>query len=615
MGDILFIAPFPSMAATAQTVVAQLGLNIPVLVGNNKQALVLASRFPASTIIISRGGTASDLKQLPNRTVVEITASVSDLMSTIHRLAGNGFAKIGVVTRANIVDEAVSDFQFSDTRIYMRPCQTDEEMGPVIEELARLGVRAIIGCKMATVEAEKQGLVTVFLESGPVSIRKAMNEAAKILKAQEMESIRAAQLNAIIDNISEGIIVVTANNQVSFCNRLAQKIFAHDHGSVRYKDIRGMLKYRKEEHVAEVNGTKLLVRVIPLYANNADNGGVITFHEVSSIEDSERKIRLSSYRKGLYAKKNFADLIYCSEVIRSVVDKAGKFAKANSNILIYGETGTGKEILAQSIHNYSMKKNGPFVSVNCASIPPSLMESELFGYVEGAFTGARKGGKRGLFEMAHGGTIFLDEVGELPLDIQSRLLRVLQEKEIMRIGDDRIIPVNARVICATNKDLFTLVKEGKFRQDLYYRISVLKLRLPPLRERRDDIPLLLNFYLRQYSLEQGKNMTIHPRAMKTLTEYSWPGNIRELRNIAEVLAFYDEEVISDTHVTEVLTDRFEQARTSQNIILDPHKTLKEMENDIIRQMLTWYSTDEVCLKLGLSRTSLWRKTKNVSKSK
>jgi transcriptional regulator with PAS, ATPase and Fis domain len=239
-------------------------------------------------------------------------------------------------------------------------------------------------------------------------------------------------------------------------------------------------------------------------------------------------------------------------------------------------------------------------------LPPNLIESELFGYAEGAFTGARKSGKRGLFELAHKGTIFLDEIGEMPLDVQSRLLRVLQEREIMRIGDDKIMPLDIRVICATNKDLLNLSQTGKFRFDLYYRINVLKLQLPSLKKRREDILPIFYHYLKKYHTDQRNIPQLDAKSEKLLLDYSWPGNIRELKNIAEVLAFENGN-IDAAQVAEILAPGAEVQQ--EGIYVSPDCSLKEIEREIIRHLLKAYTAEEVCAKMGISRVTLWRKTK------
>ena len=303
--------------------------------------------------------------------------------------------------------------------------------------------------------------------------------------------------------------------------------------------------------------------------------------------------------------------------MKDILNRAEKFAKTDSNVLIYGPTGSGKEGLAQSIHNASDRANYPFVSVNCASLPADLIESELFGYVDGAFTGARKSGKPGLFEMAHKGTIFLDEIGDLPLDMQGRLLRVLQEKEVMRIGDDKIIPLNIRVICATNRNLRQLVKEEKFRQDLYYRINVLRVTLPGLQDRKEDIWPLLELYYAYFKKHDG-DLGVTKKAKDILMRYTWPGNIRELKNVAEVLAFED-QMITEEMVRLLLEDDInavpDQGDLQDQLILQAGLSFKEYEKSILKELLSHKSQTEVCNQLGISRVTLWRKLNGVSEKK
>ena len=292
--------------------------------------------------------------------------------------------------------------------------------------------------------------------------------------------------------------------------------------------------------------------------------------------------------------------------MKEVIARAEKFARTNANVLILGETGTGKEGMAQSIHNASHRAKKPFVSVNCASIPPTLIESELFGYVEGAFTGARRAGKKGLFELADGGTIFLDEIAELPLDIQGRLLRVLQEREIMRVGDDKIVALDIRMICATNKDLGALVAENKFREDLYYRVNVLKVQLPPLRERREDILPLLRHYFAHYAPQENFDRFIGRSVRERLLAYTWPGNIRELRNIAEVFACLGDAAPDTAQLDELLGAR-RMGSQRDRLEIPLGLSLKEVEQALIERMLEIYTPDETCAKLGISRVTLWRR--------
>ena len=261
---------------------------------------------------------------------------------------------------------------------------------------------------------------------------------------------------------------------------------------------------------------------------------IYTFREAAQIQKLEQKVRIKLYEKGYVAKHSFEDIWGDNQQIRAAKKMASIFAGTEETILITGESGTGKELFAQAIHSNSGRSDGPFVAMNFAAIPEGLVESELFGYEEGAFTGARKGGKQGIFELAHGGTLLLDEIGDAPLNIQARLLRVLEEREIMRLGGARMIPVDVRVIAATNQNLLDYIKRKLFRGDLFYRLSVLTLEIPPLREFKEEIPLFLQkLLLTKYDIMRG----IKPEVLAFLMKYDWPGNMRELRNVADYMHY------------------------------------------------------------------------------
>ncbi len=359
---------------------------------------------------------------------------------------------------------------------------------------------------------------------------------------------------------------------------------------------------------------------MPIILRDENIGTVLTFQNVQNIQEMEGKIRKKIFNRGHVAKHNFEDIIGNSRKINDVKYIAKRFSKVDSNILIEGETGTGKELFAQSIHNYSSRSSGPFVAVNCAALPESLLESELFGYAEGAFTGAARGGKLGLFELAHKGTIFLDEISEISPKLQGRLLRVIQEKEIMRLGHDRIIPVDIRVISATNKDLHTMVKLGEFREDLYYRLDILKVKLPPLRERKEDIIEILEHFLHTYSLQNkmGK-ITLSNKARDILTCYGWPGNIRELKNVCERLVVLNlGHEVSENDVRLVLPNRNDSEGISRfgeekDIGLKYAEQVKELEREKIKEVLEEVGHNKVKAAevLCVSRTTLWRRMKEL----
>jgi transcriptional regulator with PAS, ATPase and Fis domain len=276
-------------------------------------------------------------------------------------------------------------------------------------------------------------------------------------------------------------------------------------------------------------------------------------------------------------------------------------------VLLLGESGTGKDILAQAIHNASPRRDGPYVAINCAAIPRDLIASELFGYAEGAFTGSRRGGSQGKFEMADGGTIFLDEIAETPLEIQAVLLRVIEDKSVVRIGSNQIRTVDVRIICATNKDLIEEVGRGNFRKDLYYRLNVFNIHLPPVRERKDDIPLLVDAFVKKCASALGKTITgVDEKAMEIFLRYSWPGNVRELQNVVERMVNYasSERLTSSLIPPEIAgIDRSSHRHVD---LVSPEET----EKNLIRHMLALkFSKVRIAEELNISRATLFRKMK------
>lgn len=615
MSSILLVAPFEEMAQKANAIIKRRKLDIDVRIASNEEAVAIAKDMANKTILISRGGTANDLKALPERTVVEIKTTFSEIMSQLEQVLAAGYTDIGIVTNNNIIDNAVQDFTFQGTQIHIRPCSDHEEIRNTVKQLCREGVQFMIGCHQAVLQAQELQVAHEYIHSGEIAIERAVDEALRMEGVRNLSTFQMKRLQAVIDNTREGIVIFEKNHPVFF-NTIAQDILSRERKLNWHAVLTAQPIDDDKERIVQIGATSVFLKHILLKTNDIVND-VFVFQTVSDIEKQERKIRISSRQKGLYAKTHFDDIFTKSPNMKKLLVRAEKFAKTNSNVLIYGATGTGKEGLAQSIHNASSRASYPFVSINCASLPADLIESELFGYVDGAFTGARKSGKPGLFEMAHKGTIFLDEIGDLPLDMQGRLLRVLQEKEVMRIGDDRIIPLDIRVICATNRNLKQLVREEKFRQDLYYRINVLRITLPSLCERRDDIWPLLELYVR-YFKKNDSPLQATERAKERLIQYAWPGNVRELKNIAEVLAFED-ECISEKLVREILEDDGEAVSSQRDggdeIVLSADLSFKEYERNLIQTLLQYKSQNEVCSQLGISRVTLWRKLNGVSEKK
>lgn len=368
----------------------------------------------------------------------------------------------------------------------------------------------------------------------------------------------------------------------------------------------------------QVNGEKMIASRIPIFKDGEIVGafGRVLFRNAKDLRTLYNKMNsieqeLDMYKKTFgkinTARYNVEDIAGSCELMRDLKETVRKVAKTNSNVLILGESGTGKELFAHSIHRASMRKNAPFICVNCGTIPAELIESELFGYEEGSFTGAKKGGKTGLFQAAHKGTIFLDEIGDLPLSMQVKLLRVLQDKEIQRIGSNVREQVDVRIVAATNKSLYKMVQGNTFRSDLYYRLNVVTLHIPALRDRKEDIPLLASVLVQKFA--KRENVTVEgvsKGAMEYLMRYDWPGNVRELENVLERAINFLEggRTIKVEHLPSRITGMEESVQG---------KTLKETMRDSERLaivgalMRCGNSKTKAAKELGISRTTLYEK--------
>lgn len=365
-------------------------------------------------------------------------------------------------------------------------------------------------------------------------------------------------------------------------------------------------------------GKVVLMSSVPLGMKALPTGDHIPATETDAVERVQMQPQ-APHRSAFSAKYTFNDLCGSCQAFNEAVYRAQRVAKSDSSVLILGESGTGKELFAQAIHNASSRRGHPFVSINCAAMPRELISSELFGYVEGAFTGARKNGAPGKIELANKGTLFLDEIGDMPLDLQVHLLKVLEDKAFTRLGDSKSKTVDIRVIAATNQDLNKLVREGTFRLDLYYRLNVFTLELPPLRGRVSDIPQLTRMFIKQCAQRLDKQVSdISPEALGAFMAYSWPGNLRELRNAVESsvnLAMNEEIMLSDipTAILRATGIQPENAASNSLLLTELNSAGKRAETEMILELMERYNGNKsmVAEKLGISRPALYRKLKKI----
>jgi transcriptional regulator with PAS, ATPase and Fis domain len=443
----------------------------------------------------------------------------------------------------------------------------------------------------------------------------AIENNMRIQKSLNEATIADNYKNAIIESIDEGILVINKDKTIGHINSNAKillkipagkkvisqpvnKILGANHPLTR--KIEKCFQQIIDDEMLFLEEEDFVVNHRLIYSSSQKVDGLVLV-----LRGSSKMKKLVNSFVGPRATYTFANLIGKNSKFLSSVNLAKAAAHSISNVLLVGESGTGKEIFAHSIHNASDRKSGPFLAINCAALPRNLVESELFGYAEGAFTGAKKGGNPGKFELADGGTLFLDEIGELPLEFQAILLRVLQEKLITRIGGKKLIPVDVRIIAATNKNLEEEIKKANFRQDLYYRINVLTINIPPLRERPEDIIILANHFLNKLNLRLDKKVKhIDKEVIELFTKYHWPGNARELQNILERSL----NIATSDHIsTAVLPEKIislKQEKSNTGLV-----PLEKYEKELILTLLNENKGNrtKVAQKMGISRTSLYRK--------
>ncbi|MDY0237127.1 MAG: sigma 54-interacting transcriptional regulator [Gudongella sp.] len=436
-----------------------------------------------------------------------------------------------------------------------------------------------------------------------------------------LNTIMDATNECIVYVNKEGIIELLSRAYAEFLNvKVEEMVGRHVREVIENTRMDIVIKTGKPEiaQVQEIHGKKMIATRIPVFVNGKATGAVgkVLFRDIEELNQLYIKINsiekeLNLYRdefKKLNKARYALDSIICENIdMKRLKEITQKVANTNSNVLILGDSGTGKELFAHAIHNNSKRRQAPFIKVNCGAIPFDLVESEFFGYEEGSFTGAKKGGKIGKFKAADGGTIFLDEIAELPLNMQVKLLRVLQDREIEKIGSVESEKVDVRVVAATNKNLEEMVDKGTFRLDLYYRLNVVTLKIPPLKERKDDIPIISNYLIKKISTAENIYVEkISSKAMEFLMRYDWPGNVRELENILErAINFLDEDKkIMTKHLPTKIT-----GMTGVESVKSLKDTMDKVEKEVLINslILSKGNKTEAADALGISRTSFYDK--------
>lgn len=485
-----------------------------------------------------------------------------------------------------------------------------------------------IPCKIA----QKYNLDFEYISASDDSIHDAISSAWEIVDSLYEQKYKNEVLNTTLEGVHDAVLAVDRYGKIILYNGRANELLKKDGANVLEKQLKevfpelvfmmDVLKDRTSKYNEIIRIKKIVVaaNISLLEIDDQILGVLCSFQDITKLQNLERKIRYELNKKKLFARYKFEDIIANDQIMKDLLARAVKVSMSDSTAMMYGESGTGKEMIAQSIHNLGDRKSEPFVAINCAALTESLLESELFGYEEGAFTGARKGGKSGLFELAHGGTIFLDEINSISINLQTKLLRVLEEREVMRIGSDYVIPLDVRILAASNEDLLGKMKDGSFRRDLFYRLSVIELRIPPLRERKKDIIPIFEHYLSEYSKEH-ENPVIDDKLKDRLLSYSWPGNVRELKNIVQRFIIFGEFdfnegeelncefiVNDDCHLVENEKQKISNVLDS-NISMDLKKINRFVEMKVIDMLENQgMSKNDIANVLGISRASLWNKS-------
>lgn len=575
-------------------------------------------QYRDADIIVARGMTCSALRrQYPEKHIIEISMTSFDVLDAIAESKRRYRPqKVAVCMQSASIMDVASLEELSGLKILAYDVTNESQLEEALCEGQAAGAEVFVGGLTLCQQCSKQNLACTHIKTSDLTLERAVSEAISTAQTINQERTKTLVIQSVLNNTpdaifavdNEGCITALNDQACHLCHIPAQekmygKKLDHYCPDIEWEQV--ILSRTESEKLQNFFGSLYFVRCRPILMDENCAGALITVMAADKIRAAETKIRKELTTKGLTAKYSFDNIIGVSPALKTALSIAYKYSQVDANVLLVGETGTGKELFAHSIHRASKRSHQPFVAVNCAALPENLLESELFGYVEGAFSGASKGGKIGLFELAHKGTIFLDEIGELPIALQAKLLRALQEKEIRRIGDDRVIPVDVRVISATNIDIEKQIAAREFRADLFYRLNLLNLQAPPLRERSEDVMAMADFFLRLFGQEYKKSIpAFSPKAIALLQSYSWPGNARELRNFCEKLMVLNESPVVDDVQLRNMGLRESHPQPAEPILEQPDNVSREQLVQLLsRQKL---KQEDLARMLGVSRTTLWR---------
>ena len=636
MITILFIVPYPEMKEKVEAVLAEFPPREDLQIRLETRMVDYSLDLDVSgcDAIIARGYTAESMeKKHPEIPVIRLTVSGFDVFRALRecrdryrpeKIAVFGFRQqqfeIGMLSEELSVR----------TRVY--EYIPHSELSGMLKKARRDGCTALVGGYSAFKEAEKADFPAVVFRTGENAVVNALGEAVRTVERLRAEHLSSEMYKTIIYSSTEGILYVDSEGVIRVRNHVARRMNGDQ--SLMNRRLKDAMPHLSDsvQKVLEtgdpVSGQiyrlpasdlTVSVSIRPVISAERIAGVVVTLSDITEIQSLEEQIRRKLSGRGMKAKYRFQDIAHKSAAMDKVIRTAEQYAATDANVILVGETGTGKELFAQSIHQASSRKKGPFVVINCAALPETLLESELFGYAEGAFTGAAKGGKSGLFEQAHGGTLFLDEIEEIPPATQTKLLRVLQERQVRRIGDSRLIDVNVRILSATNQSIQGLCGSGRFRKDLMYRLDVLRLYIPPLRDRGEDKELLFGAFLSRACERTGRKVPKLSRdAVPLLRDYPFEGNIRELNNVIErICAACPGGVLTREDIEAALYPRDLDAEEAHGSGAEARKrkTGDRDREEILNALQACGGSRQAAAEmLQMNRTTLWRKMRKYGLS-
>lgn len=593
---------------------------------SNEEMLQTVSRKISSgtRIIVSSGGYYDFLTKTVDIPVVTIKRSRIPFATAI-REARSVSSEVAILARNGVFLAAAEQYSsVFDDPVPIESFENNDELMVKLSSLKERGIKALVVGSWGIRYAPAFGFTCVTVPFDESDILNSIDEAEHILRYLEMQQKTSAILKLIQNNVSEGIIAIDEEYRISEVNNFVVNLLG-----VRRSDLDGKLmeetllnpisqldSFRSQTgcrgELVTVKNHLLTVSIMPVVTDEKSRITIITFIPVKQLQQNESELRSKLFTKGHTASFTFNQVIGGSDVIRNTIYTAKRYARVDSSVLISAPSGCGKEMFAQSIHNSSRRKDAPFVVINCAAMPENLLESILFGYAKGAYTGAVKEGRQGLFVLAHEGTVFLDEISEMPLSLQSRFLRVLQEKEVVPLGSDQVIPVDIRILAATNRDLEEQVRNNKFREDLYYRLAVLNLEIPTLNQRKDDIPQLVRHFL----YEKGQSLKLNSpeiddSALLYLKMQDYPGNVRQLGNIVErMLVLHEGDSPIDVTLVRTVFSKGSLSNGTEHTLKISYSN-QQSEIEEIRNALLSCNGNRIKTAdlLKISTTTLWRKIK------